>query len=111
MNNEVRLAVISGSAQILVAAVALFGTLATASGTDAKQTPSAVLSSAAATTAAPATGVSCEVILEQYWRLVQLDKKLINALITEGPDGVSPVGADPNARRCGISAKTLQALR
>ena len=36
---------------------------------------------------------------------------LITALVTPGPDGISPVEADPDARRCGISDATLRAMR
>jgi len=109
---EVRVALIAASAQVLAATVALFGTLATGGSASADHATSAIPRIGASTVATPpAMGVSCTEVVEQYRRLVLLGPKELAALVTPGPDGISPVEADPDARRCGISAATLRAMQ
>lgn len=112
MTSEVRVGIIAGSAQILAALVALFGVLATAPDTSAARRPApGSTTTPPAVLATPTGSVSCTDIVERYRRLVLLDSKVQSALATDGPDGVSPVEADPEARRCGVSPASLRAMR
>jgi hypothetical protein len=110
MSTEVRVGIIAGSAQVAVALIALFGVLSTAGQTGGAQTAAAVTPPAAAP-ATPTMSVSCTDIIEGYRRMVLLDSTLLAALVTAGPDGISPVEADPDARRCGVSEAVLRAMR
>ena len=47
---------------------------------------------------------------ERYRTLVRLDDHALTVLTTPGPDGLSPVEADPDARRCGLSEAALRAM-
>ena len=108
MQTEVRVGIIAGFAEVIAALIALFGVLISAGDTGQTQTPGV--------TSAPATpsgtsSVSCPDIVERYRGLVFLDPTLLNALVTPGTDGASPVEADPDARRCGVSEAALRAMR
>jgi hypothetical protein len=105
---EVRVAVIAGVFQIVVAFVALFGTLATAS--NRSSTPS-VSATSATVSNTPLAGASCPSVIREYRTLVRLDPTLATSLTTAGADGVSPVDVDPDARRCGIDRDALRAMR
>jgi hypothetical protein len=118
MSDQVKIGWIAGSAQVAAALVALFGVLFTAAGTDSAQgkaaatpTASTTATPTASATATPTSSASCTDVLEQYRRLTLQDPALLAALIAPGPDGISPIEADPDARRCGISAATLRAMR
>lgn len=110
MSREVRVGLIAGSAQVLAALVALFGVLFTAGGTGSAQAKDTAMPAASAT-ATPASSVSCMDVVGRYRRLALQDPALLAALAGPGPDGISPVEADPDARRCGISGATLRAMR
>jgi hypothetical protein len=104
--------------QVVAALVALFGVLFTAGRSGSTQekptatpTASATATPTAAATAAPASITSCADVIEQYRRLALQDPGLLAALAIPVPDGISPIEADPDARRCGISAATLRAMR
>jgi hypothetical protein len=106
--NEVRVAVLTGVFEVVVALVALFGTLATA----ADHSPSSPGSGAApAVNSSPSAGASCTSVIREYRTLVRLDPALIGSLTKQGPDGVSPIDVDPDARRCGIDRDALGAMR
>jgi hypothetical protein len=108
MSTEVRVGIIAGSAQVAVALIALFGVLSTADQNGGAQTAAVTPAAAPAT---PTMSVSCTDIIEGYRRMVLLDSTLLAALVTAGPDGISPVEADPDARRCGVSEAALRAMR
>ena len=108
MSTEIRVGLIAGSAQVAAALVALCGVLTTTDGTGGAHAASSVMSTSPAPAAA---SISCTDIVESYRRMVLLDKTLLTALVTAGPDGISPVEADPDARRCGVSEAALQAMR
>jgi hypothetical protein len=120
MGNELKVGLIAGSAQVIAALIALFGVLLTAGGAGSVQGKDTVSSMAsAAPTASAASGVaatptgntSCLDVVERYRRIALQDPKLLAALGTPGPDGISPLEADPDARRCGISEATLRDMR
>lgn len=118
MSNEMKAGLIAGSAQVAAALVALFGVLFTAAGTGSAQgkataapTASATATPTASATAAPASIISCAEVVERYRRLALQDPALLAALAIPGPDGISPIEVNPDARRCGISAATLRAMR
>ena len=113
---EVRVAVIAGVFQVVVALVALFGTLATTS--DRSQTPplsatSTTITSTSAPSSAsePAAGASCTSVIREYRALIQLDPRLATLLTTVGADGAAPIDVDADARRCGIDRDALRAMR
>jgi hypothetical protein len=105
---EVRVAVIAGVVQVVVALVALFGTLATAS--DGSSTRP-VSGTSATVSSTPLAGASCTLVIREYRVLVRLDLTLATSLTTTGADGVSPIDVDPDARRCGIDRDALRAMR
>jgi len=105
---EMRIAVITGAFQVIVAFVALFGTLATAS--DHSSTPS-VSGTSTTVNSRPSAGASCTSVIRGYRLLVRLDPALVTSLTTAGADGVSPIDVDPDARRCGIDRDALRAMR
>jgi hypothetical protein len=105
---EVRVAVITGAFQIVVALVALFGTL---SSTGNSSSTSSVSRTPAAVNSAPSAGAPCTSIIRQYRVLVRLDPALVTSLTTPGADGISPIDVDPDARRCGIDSDALRAMR
>ena len=105
---ELRVAVIAGTFQVIVALVAFFGTLATASDSNSAL-PGGGASATVTTT--PSAGVSCASVIREYRMLLRLDPALAAALVTPGADGVAPVDVDPDARRCGIDKEALRALR
>lgn len=108
MSTEVRVGIIAGSAEVIVALIALFGVLASAGDADEGQSG---FGRSAPTTVSGESSVSCADIIERYRTLVFLDPTLLDALVTAGPDDISPVGADPDARRCGLSEAALRAMR
>lgn len=100
---EVLLAIIAGTVQVVVAFVALFGSLATAERDgSAPETPSI---------SGTVPAGFCASVIREYRALVRLDPALVTSLSTRGPDGIAPIEADPDARRCGIDAVTLRAMR
>jgi hypothetical protein len=101
VSTQVLVAVISRVFQLLVAFVALFGTLATASDRGSAQP--------AGGTSPP--GASCTSVYREYRGLVRQDPVLVTALTTAGGDRVSPVDVDPDARRCGIDGDVLRVMR
>jgi hypothetical protein len=101
VSTQVLVAVISGVFQLLVAFVALFGTLATASDRGSAQP--------AGGTSPP--GASCTSVYREYRGMVRQDPVLVIALTTAGADRVSPVDVDPDARRCGIDGDVLRVMR
>jgi hypothetical protein len=105
---EVRVAVIAGIFQVVVAFVALFGTLATASDRSSTLPVSGTSTTVRGT---PSAGASCTLVIHEYRVLVRLDPALATSLITAGADGVSPIDVDPDARRCGIDRDALRAMR
>ena len=107
MNTEVRVGIIAGFAQVIAALVALVGVLVSAD--DESQAGGGT--SAARTTTSAGPTVPCTDIVERYRALVLLDPSLLNALVAPGADETSPVEADPEARRCGISEATLRAMQ
>jgi hypothetical protein len=113
-HTEVRVAVIAGAFQVLVALVALFGTLAT-TGDPSPARPfsdtSTTITPAAGLTSTPAAGASCTSVIREYRALIRLDPRLATSLTTAGPDGASPIDVDADARRCGIDRDTLLAMR
>jgi hypothetical protein len=115
MSNELRVGWIAGSAQVLAALIALFGVLFTAGGTGSAHGKNAGPPMASATPSASATvsingNTSCIDVVEQYRRIALQDPNLLAALDAPGPDGISALEADPEARRCGISEATLRAM-
>lgn len=102
-----RVARITARSAVLVAFITLAGTLATASATRA-----AAKASTTSTTVASAASVeaSCRSVFREYRTLVRLDPTLVRSLTTAGPDGVSPIDVDPDARRCGIHKNALRAM-
>lgn len=109
MSDQLQVGWIAGCAQVIAALVALFGVLFTAVSTNsakenANATPTSVVT-------APANTLSCMDVVERYRSLMLQDPALLAALTTPGPDGISPIEADPDARRCGISATTLRSMR
>jgi hypothetical protein len=107
-HSEVRVAVIAGAVQVIVAAVALFGTLATASD------PSSTLpasGTAAAVSRMPSAGLPCTSVVAEYRTLLRLNPTLLASLTTAGADGISPIDVDPDARRCGIDQDALRRMR
>jgi hypothetical protein len=107
VTTEVRVAVIAGAFQVLVALVALFGALATAS--DPSPTPISGTSAAVAST--PAAGASCTSVIREYQALIRLDPRLAASLSTPGTAGTAPIDVDADARRCGIGRDALRAMR
>lgn len=99
-----------------VAVIALIGSLI--SGDVSRSAPRPDSTGAATTGATPAdpTGtdppadelLSCPAVYEHYRRIVLADA---NALTTADAGGMSPLRADPDARRCGLSELALQAMR
>ena len=119
MTTEVRVGVIAGAAQVLIAVIALIGTLISGDvSPSARQTDTL---DASVTSAAPAdpTGTdppageapSCPAVYEEYRRMVLADANALATLTTPDADGMSPLRADPDARRCGLSEVALQAIR
>jgi hypothetical protein len=129
---EVRIAVIAGVAQVIVAFIALFGTLATASdrssalsgsggspttttlavsGESPTTTTLADSGESPITTTPPSAGASCASVIREYRDLVRSDPKLAASLIEARTDGVSPIDVNPDARRCGIDRAFLTDIR
>jgi hypothetical protein len=108
MSDQVAVGWIAGGAQVIAALVALFGVLFASGGTGSTQ--KATTTPTATVTATPASSVTCTDVAERYRRLALQDPTLLVALTTPGPDGISSVEADPDARRCGISEATLRAM-
>jgi len=113
MRVEVRVGLITGCAQIVAAVIALVGTLATAE----TKTDTAGTGSDTTATSAPAPPPaggsrvdSCTTVVERYQALIEREARMVAVLTTEGPDGISPVEADPDARRCGLSEAALREL-
>jgi hypothetical protein len=96
-----RVGLVGGIAQITVAVIALVGTLATADGGG---------SSGATAGSGSSDGASCTAVYERYRTLVRLDDDALTVLTTPGTDGLSPIEADPDARRCGLSEAALRAM-
>jgi len=113
---EVRVAVIAGAFQVVVALVALFGTLATASDPSptrpVSDTSTTITSAPAAGLAStPAAGASCTSVIREYRALIRLDPRLATLLTTAAADGASPIDIDADARRCGIDRDALLGMR
>ena len=102
MTTEVRVGLIAGSAQVVAALIALVGVLFAAS------------SPAKATQASPGNVLNSEIpcpdVIEAYRRMILLDPRLVDALSTTGANGVSPIEADFDARRCGLSTESLEEM-
>jgi len=106
VSDTFRVGILAGIAQITAALIALFGTLVTAWQAEA--------SGGAGPTgggAGPTGGTACTAVYERYRTLVLLDDEALTVLTTPGPDGLSPVEADTDARRCGLSESALRAMR
>ncbi len=54
---------------------------------------------------------SCIAVVKAYYRSLQSDPNLLAPLTTKGVDGVAPLEADPEARRCAISTDVLEQMR
>jgi hypothetical protein len=94
-----RVGVMAGVAQITAALIALFGTLVTARQPEGSGE------------AGSTSGTACTAVYERYRDLVLLDDEALTVLTTPGPDGLSPVEADTDARRCGLSESALREMQ
>ncbi|WP_328478143.1 hypothetical protein OHA21_26395 [Actinoplanes sp. NBC_00393] len=108
MSAELRAGFVAGAAQILAALIALFGVLSTA---PAGGGAPAGAGRQQGNSPEPGAASECVAVVDRYRRVARLDSKMLDALIAAGPDGVSPVEADPDARRCGISVAAIEAMR
>jgi hypothetical protein len=106
---EVRVARIAGAFSVVVAVITLFGTLATADKSSSSALPASGTSTMVSST--PSTQASCSSVIRNYQILLRSDPKLAKLLTTVGPDGVSPIGVDPDARRCGVGRDVLLGMR
>jgi hypothetical protein len=54
---------------------------------------------------------ACTAVLDEYQKMIQNDPKWVEVLTKPGDDGVVPIAADPNARRCGFDAGSIRDLK
>lgn len=119
MTTEVRIGVIAGAAQVLVAVIALIGTLISGDVSPAARQTDTLDESATSAAPADPTGtdppddgvLSCPAVYEEYRRMILADANALATLTTPNADGMSPLRADPDARRCGLSEVVLRAIR
>ena len=92
---------ITGVAGVIGSVLALIGVLATGESDDTSGVSSGVVSTTTT------SDVSCIAVVKAYRVEIQSSSKMLALLTTAGPDGVSPVQADPAARRCGLGETSL----
>jgi hypothetical protein len=95
---------ITGVASVIGSVLALIGVLATGESDEISGVSSAVVSTTS-------SDVSCIAVVKAYRIEIQSSSKMLALLTTPGPDGVSPVEADPSARRCGLGETSLMQMR
>lgn len=96
---------IIGVASVIGSALALIGVLTTGESNDTSGVSSGVV------TTTTTSDVSCIAVVKAYRVEIQSSSKMLALLTTAGPDGVSPVEADPAARRCGLGETSLMQMR
>jgi uncharacterized membrane protein YfcA len=96
---------ITGVAGVIGSVLALIGVLATGESDDTSGVSSGVVSTTTT------SDVSCIAVVKAYRVEIQSSSKMLALLTTAGPDGVSPVQADPAARRCGLGETSLMQMR
>ena len=96
---------ITGVASVIGSVLALIGVLTTGESDDTSGVSSGVVSTATT------SDVSCIAVVKAYRVEIQSSSKMLALLTTAGPDGVSPVEADPAARRCGLAETSLMQMR
>ncbi len=96
---------ITGVASVIGSVLALIGVLATGESNDTSGVSSGVVSTTTT------SDVSCIAVVKAYRVEIQSSSKMLALLTTAGPDGVSPVEADPAARRCGLGETSLMQMR
>ena len=96
---------IIGVASVIGSALALIGVLTTGENNDTSGVSSGVV------TTTTTSDVSCIAVVKAYRVEIQSSSKMLALLTTAGPDGVSPVEADPAARRCGLGETSLMQMR
>jgi hypothetical protein len=119
MTTEVRVGVIAGCVQVLVAVIALIGSLISGDVSRSAARPGTTGTSTTSAASADPTGtdppagelLSCPAVYEHYRRIVLADANALATLTTPDTEGMSPLRADPDARRCGLSEVVLQAMR
>src|SRR5262249_2900210 len=95
---------ITGVASVIGSVLALIGVLATGESDEGSGVSSGVVSTTS-------SDVSCIAVVKADRLGVQSTWKMLALLTTPGPDGVSPVEADPSARRCGLGETSLMQMR
>ena len=95
---------IAGVAGVVGSVLALIGVLVSGDSNDTSGASARI-----ATTTS--SDVSCIAVVKAYRVEIQSSSKMLALLTTPGPDGVSPVEADPAARRCGLGAASLMQMR
>src|SRR5262245_31801056 len=95
---------IAGMAGVVGSVLALIGVLVSGEGDDTSGV------SAGAVSATSSNG-SCIAVVKAYRAEIQGSSKMLALLTTPGPDGVSPVEADPAARRSGLGETCLMLMR
>jgi hypothetical protein len=100
---------ITGVAGVIGGVLALIGVLAIEESEPATSGVSAGVSAGVVTTTS--SDVSCIAVVKAYRVEIQSSSKMLALLTTAGPDGVSPVEADPAARRCGLGEASLMQMR
>jgi len=95
---------VAGVAGIVGSVLALIGVLVTGESNDTSDVSAAVVSTTS-------SNVSCIAVVKAYRAEIQGSPKMLALLTTPGPDGVSPVEADPAARRCGLGEASLMLMR
>lgn len=96
---------IIGVASVIGSVLALIGVLTTGESNDTSGVSSGVV------TTTTTSDVSCIAVVKAYRVEIQSSSKMLALLTTAGPDGVSPVEADPAARRCGLGETSLMQMR
>lgn len=96
---------IIGVASVIGSVLALIGVLTTGENNDTSGVSSGVV------TTTTTSDVSCIAVVKAYRVEIQSSSKMLALLTTAGPDGVSPVEADPAARRCGLGETSLMQMR
>jgi hypothetical protein len=96
---------IIGVASVIGSVLALIGVLTTGESNDTSGVSAGVV------TTTTTSDVSCIAVVKAYRVEIQSSSKMLALLTTAGPDGVSPVEADPAARRCGLGETSLMQMR
>ncbi len=104
--------------QVLVAVIALIGSLISGDVSGSAPRPDTTGTSTSTASADP-TGTdppagelhSCPAVYEHHRRILLADANALATLTTPDAGGMSPLRADPDARRCGLSEVALQAMR